>query len=50
MYIVPYGLTVLVHISFLPDVYIDVPDVIDISHMRSRGLQPGEQLLPEGGM
>ncbi|EEF36623.1 Ubiquitin carboxyl-terminal hydrolase, putative [Ricinus communis] len=30
------------------DVYIDVPDVIDISHMRSRGLQPGEQLLPEG--
>ncbi|XP_020534537.1 ubiquitin carboxyl-terminal hydrolase 14 isoform X2 [Jatropha curcas] len=30
------------------DVYIDVPDIIDISHMRSRGLQPGEQLLPEG--
>ena len=34
----------------LPDVYIDVPDVIDISHMRSKGLQPGEELLPEGGM
>nr|GMD61382.1 Ubiquitin carboxyl-terminal hydrolase 14 [Ipomoea batatas] len=30
------------------DVYIDVPDTIDISDMRSRGLQPGEELLPEG--
>ncbi|KAL5737886.1 hypothetical protein ACOSP7_030647 [Xanthoceras sorbifolium] len=30
------------------DVYIDVPDIIDISHMRSRGLQPEEELLPEG--
>ncbi|XP_065877757.1 ubiquitin carboxyl-terminal hydrolase 14 [Euphorbia lathyris] len=30
------------------DVYIDVPDVIDISHMRSRGLQPGEEVLPDG--
>ncbi|KAK9089520.1 hypothetical protein Scep_028602 [Stephania cephalantha] len=29
------------------DVYIDVPDIIDISHMRSNGLQPGEELLPE---
>ncbi|XP_057963166.1 ubiquitin carboxyl-terminal hydrolase 14 [Malania oleifera] len=29
------------------DVYVDVPDVIDISHMRSKGLQPGEELLPE---
>lgn len=32
------------------DVYIDVPDTIDISHMRSKGLQPGEELLPDGGM
>ncbi|KAJ9551371.1 hypothetical protein OSB04_015416 [Centaurea solstitialis] len=31
------------------DVYVDVDDVIDISHMRSKGLQPGEELLPEGG-
>ncbi|KAJ3679422.1 hypothetical protein LUZ60_017433 [Juncus effusus] len=31
------------------DVYIDVPDIIDISHMRSKGLQPGEELLPEAG-
>ncbi|URE25227.1 ubiquitin carboxyl-terminal hydrolase [Musa troglodytarum] len=31
------------------DVYIDVPDVIDITHMRSKGLQPGEELLPEIG-
>ncbi|KAJ9153652.1 hypothetical protein P3X46_027071 [Hevea brasiliensis] len=30
------------------DVYIDVPDIIDINHMRSRGLQPGEELLPDG--
>lgn len=29
------------------DVYVDVDDVIDISHMRSKGLQPGEVLLPE---
>nr|GEX60884.1 ubiquitin carboxyl-terminal hydrolase 14 isoform X1 [Tanacetum cinerariifolium] len=29
------------------DVYVDVDDVIDISHMRSKGLQPGEELLPE---
>ncbi|KNA19217.1 hypothetical protein SOVF_063870 isoform A [Spinacia oleracea] len=29
------------------DVYIDVPDIIDISHMRSKGLLPGEELLPE---
>ncbi|KAJ4756079.1 Ubiquitinyl hydrolase 1 [Rhynchospora pubera] len=29
------------------DVYIDVPDTIDITHMRSKGLQPGEELLPE---
>ncbi|XP_071907472.1 ubiquitin carboxyl-terminal hydrolase 14-like isoform X1 [Coffea arabica] len=29
------------------DVYIDVPDIIDISYMRSKGFQPGEELLPE---
>ncbi|XP_073285755.1 ubiquitin carboxyl-terminal hydrolase 14-like [Primulina huaijiensis] len=29
------------------DVYIDVPDIIDISHMRSKGLQPEEELLPD---
>ncbi|GAA0167260.1 cysteine protease [Lithospermum erythrorhizon] len=31
------------------DVYIDVPEIIDISSMRSHGIQPGEVLLPEGG-
>ncbi|KAG6421313.1 hypothetical protein SASPL_117864 [Salvia splendens] len=31
------------------DVYIDVPDTIDISAMRSKGLQPGEELLPDAG-
>ncbi|XP_054812623.1 ubiquitin carboxyl-terminal hydrolase 14 isoform X2 [Prosopis cineraria] len=30
------------------DVYIDVPDIIDISHMRSKGHQLGEELLPDG--
>lgn len=29
------------------DVYIDVPETIDISSMRSNGIQPGEELLPE---
>ncbi|KAG0494683.1 hypothetical protein HPP92_005677, partial [Vanilla planifolia] len=29
------------------DVYVDVPDIIDITHMRSKGVQPGEELLPE---
>ncbi|KAL0909266.1 hypothetical protein M5K25_020116 [Dendrobium thyrsiflorum] len=29
------------------DVYIDVPDIIDITHMRSKGIQSGEELLPE---
>ncbi|CAL0299025.1 unnamed protein product [Lupinus luteus] len=29
------------------DVYIDVPDIIDISHMRSKGHQPEEELLPD---
>jgi len=29
------------------DVFVDVPDEIDISDMRSSGLQPDEQLLPE---
>ncbi|KAI7746151.1 hypothetical protein M8C21_018001 [Ambrosia artemisiifolia] len=29
------------------DVYTDVDDIIDITHMRSKGLQPGEDLLPE---
>ena len=41
---------ILAHVClFLSDVYIDVPDTIDISHMRSKGMQPGEELLPEGG-
>ncbi|OMO59067.1 hypothetical protein CCACVL1_25100 [Corchorus capsularis] len=31
------------------DVYIDAPDIIDIRHMRSKGLQPGEELLPKSG-
>ncbi|CAM6094678.1 unnamed protein product [Calypogeia fissa] len=31
------------------DVFVDVPDEIDISRMRGMGLQPGEELLPEAG-
>lgn len=37
-------------VHLFADVYIDVPDIIDISHMRSKGLQHGEELLPESGM
>lgn len=33
----------------LLDVYIDVPETIDISSMRSNGIQPGEELLPDSG-
>eukprot|EP00898_Chlorokybus_atmophyticus_P002300 jgi/Chlat1/3070/Chrsp21S03316 len=29
------------------DVFVDVPDEIDLSPLRGRGLQPGEELLPE---
>jgi ubiquitin carboxyl-terminal hydrolase 5/13 len=29
------------------DVFVDVPDEIDISEMRSTGMQPDEELLPE---
>ncbi|KAJ8532409.1 hypothetical protein K7X08_012332 [Anisodus acutangulus] len=29
------------------DVYIDVPETIDISSMRNNGIQPGEELLPD---
>lgn len=37
-----------VHPSILfADVFVDVPDEIDINCMRSKGLQPDEQLLPE---
>lgn len=32
------------------DVYIDVDDVQDISHMRIKGIKTGEELLPEDGM
>jgi hypothetical protein len=42
--------TVAKHFFLLSDVYIDVPDIIDISHMRSKGRQDGEELLPDGGM
>lgn len=30
------------------DVVIDVPEELDLSHLRGRGLQPGEEELPEG--
>ncbi|NWS68922.1 UBP13 hydrolase, partial [Crotophaga sulcirostris] len=29
------------------DVSIDMPDFLDISHLRARGLQPGEEQLPD---
>lgn len=30
-----------------PDVFLDVPDILDITYLRSSGLQPNEELLPE---
>ena len=30
------------------DVVINVPEELDLSHLRGRGLQPGEEELPEG--
>lgn len=33
--------------DLVADVFIDVPDEIDISDMRSKGPQPDEQFLPE---
>lgn len=29
------------------DVSVDMPDLLDISHLRARGLQPGEEELPD---
>ena len=31
------------------DISLDVPELLDLEHLRSSGLQPGEQLLPETG-
>ena len=31
------------------DVVINVPDELDLNHLRGRGLQPGEEELQEGG-
>lgn len=47
---VTFELIFIIYFFVHSDVYIDVPDVIDISHMHSKGLQPGEELLPEAGM
>ena len=34
--------------SVLVDVFLDVPDKLDLTHLRATGLQPGEEMLPEG--
>ena len=34
-------------IIFVSDVSLDMPDEIEISHLRAKGLQPGEEELPE---
>ena len=36
----------LIIISPFVDVSLDVPDVLDISHLKGNGLQPGEEELP----
>ena len=34
-------------LSFLLDVEVDVPDALDLSSLRGRGIQPGEEELPD---
>ena len=37
-------------LDFLPyilDVSLDMPDELDLSYLRGKGLQPGEEELPE---
>lgn len=29
------------------DVCLDVPDELDIRHLKAKGIQPGEEVLPE---
>ena len=35
------------NLSNFADVSIDMPDLLDINHLRARGLQPGEEELPD---
>ena len=35
------------NLSRFADVSIDMPDLLDINHLRARGLQPGEEELPD---
>lgn len=35
------------NLSHFVDVSIDMPDLLDINHLRARGLQPGEEELPD---
>lgn len=35
------------NLSRFVDVSIDMPDLLDINHLRARGLQPGEEELPD---
>ena len=37
----------LIVLFLFADVSVDVPDVLDISHLKGNGLQPGEEELPE---
>ena len=34
-------------LSFLLDVEVDVPDALDLSSLRGKGIQPGEEELPD---
>lgn len=35
------------NLSHFADVSVDMPDLLDINHLRARGLQPGEEELPD---
>lgn len=37
----------LTHFSVFVDVSVDMPDFLDINHLRATGLQPGEEELPD---
>ena len=49
-----FSCTIIYYRNFLAvrlcfaDVLINVPEELDLSHLRGRGLQPGEEELPEG--
>ena len=40
-------LLLLLPFTMFADVFVDVPNEIDLEHLRGRGIQPGEEPLPD---